>query len=296
MTPKKNIQDIITASKKKLKAVCEHDHIAEQETWWMLEHLTNKKRAELLLNSCLELTPAQHEKLELWIHERVTEHKPLQYILGSVPFCDLEILVRPPILIPRPETEEWVTWLIQKLEPVKDQKLLLLDLCTGSGCIALALAKNLPNAHVIGIDKNPQAIVLAQKNQEHTQISNVTFMLSDMYEVLKPEQQFDLIVSNPPYLAAHEFAGLDQSVRAWEDYNALVADDQGYALYDRLLSQAKKYLKNNSVLCDNAIPQVVFEIGIAQRSIDSWLTKFTFNKIEINRDLEGVARWVLVQV
>jgi len=291
-----NIQDIITACKKRLEAVCGHELLAQQEAWWMLEQITGKKQSELLINSCLVLTPAQQAQLDLWITERVTQQKPLQYILGSVPFCDLEILVEPPILIPRPETEEWVSWLIKKLELVKNQKLSILDLCTGSGCIALALAQAFPLAQVIGVDKNQHALALAEKNKQHNKLTNVTFMLSDMYGVFDPVQQFDLIVSNPPYLSSKEWGQLDESVRAWEDYDALVADHEGYALYDRMLSQAKMYLKGDSVLCANNSPQVVFEIGVAQSSLQSWIEKFGFKKIDIIRDLEGAERWASIQV
>jgi len=294
----KNIQEIIADSKKRLELVCGHTILAEQEAWWMLEQITGKRQSELLLDNHTVLNQAQQTQLDAWITQRVTEKKPLQYILGSVPFCDLTILVEPPILIPRPETEEWVSWLIKKLEKfeLKNKKLSILDVCTGTGCIALALAKAFPCAQVIGLDKNQQALDLAEKNKQYNKLTNVVFLLSDIYSACKPEQQFDLIVSNPPYLSQKEWEALDQSVRAWEDRDALVADDQGYALYDRMLSDSKMYLKSDSVLCEKNLPQVVFEIGIAQNSMQSWIKKFNFKKIEISHDLEGAPRWISVWI
>ena len=92
-----------------------------------------------------------------------------------------EIFVEPPILIPRPETEQLTSWLIEKLKKVKNEKLNILDLCSGSGCISLALASALPNAFIVGADINPQAITLAQKNKKHNKIENATFIQSDLY-------------------------------------------------------------------------------------------------------------------
>jgi len=321
------LQHLLAQCKEQLLPICRHEVLAEQEAWWMLEQLTGKKQAELLMSDTIDLTNEQQEQLNSWLTQRVKERKPLQYILGSVPFCNLDILVQPPILIPRPETEEWVSWLITQLQPVASQPLSILDLCSGSGCIALALAKALPQATVVGIDKNPVAIALSEKNKEHNKITNVTFMAGDVFDLparrslggggsgpstpfVRPlvprsdaiasrgmeDRRYDLIVSNPPYLSEEEWYSLDESVRAWEDYDALVANQQGYAFYDALLSNACKYLKQNSIIRAHDIPQVVFEIGIAQQSIESWLTKFNFSKYTVYRDLEGVKRWVSVQV
>jgi len=163
------VQQLISHYKSILKQCCEHDILAEQEAWWFLEHATGKTQSALLSDDTITLTPEQQKNLDTWVMQRVKEKKPIQYIIGNVPFCNLEILVKPPILIPRPETEEWVSWLIEQLAPVKDEPLQILDLGSGSGCIGLALAKALPQSTVIGLDKNPQAIELAEKNKYHNQ-------------------------------------------------------------------------------------------------------------------------------
>ena len=142
------------------------NNITEQELWWLIEHITGKRKTQILSRSHQVLTENQAAQLKQCIHEIHVEHKPLQYILGKVPFGDLEILVKQHILIPRPETEEWVLWLINNHKWPKDKPLNILDLCTGSGCIGLQLAKSFPFAMAVGIDSNPTAIVLAEQNKK----------------------------------------------------------------------------------------------------------------------------------
>ena len=170
---------------------------AEQEAWWILEKITGLSKARLLFLNTQTLTHDQELTLEKIIKQRTDEKMPLQYILGSVPFCNLDILVHPPILIPRPETEEWVHWLINLFAPMHHVPLKILDLCTGTGCIALALAQAFAQSSIIGIDINPDAITRANKNKTHNAITNVTFLISDLYASLTPSQTFHLIVSNP---------------------------------------------------------------------------------------------------
>ncbi|MFH0898163.1 MAG: HemK family protein methyltransferase, partial [bacterium] len=134
---------------------------AIQEAWWILEKLTNQSQASLVMAQTLILDEQQQQTLDHWISQRVDEKKPLQYILGSVPFCSLDILVQPPVLIPRPETEEMVCWLIDIIKKSSKTKISILDLCCGSGCIGLALAHALPEATVLGTDISPHAVCLA---------------------------------------------------------------------------------------------------------------------------------------
>ena len=162
--------------------------IPEQEAWWLVQKITSKNKSFLLLNRTIQLTSDQEITLFKWVNERINK-KPLQYILGSVPFCNLDILVKPPILIPRPETEEWSSDLIKKLPNIP---LNILDLCSGSGCITLALTKALPKARVIGLDIEQEAIDLALENKRHNDIHNVDFIKSDLYEAVH-HKTFDLI-------------------------------------------------------------------------------------------------------
>ena len=125
---------------------------ATQEARWLLAHVLGQS-IEYLFTHAQEVLNAKHvDALHTLLEQRITEHKPLGYILGSVPFCNLNISVKPPVLIPRMETEEWVTWLIEQHHTTRARKLRILDLCTGSGCIALSLAHHLPHAQVTGAD------------------------------------------------------------------------------------------------------------------------------------------------
>ncbi|MCF7899871.1 peptide chain release factor N(5)-glutamine methyltransferase, partial [Candidatus Babeliales bacterium] len=235
---------------------------AEQEALWLLEELTQKTEMQLLLNQDLNLTKEQEVKLKLWLKQRVEEKKPLQYILGHVPFCDLDIIVEQPILIPRPETEEWVSWFIEKLKKLdkSEQNLKILDLCSGSGCIALALGKNLPDAQIFGIDINPKAIELANKNIVHNKIKNVKFIESDFYKNIQLEK-FDIIVSNPPYINEQDWQNLSPTVKDWEDKSALVTNNNGFLAFEEIIKNAKNYLKENVLLKKYKIPQIILEIG-----------------------------------
>ncbi len=190
-----------------------------------------------LLNTDFLLTGIQKQKLEKLVHELAVLHKPLQYILGSVPFGSLELFVQQPTLIPRPETEEWVHNLIIFL---KDKNIKsILDIGTGTGCIALALANALPEAQIVGVDIAPEAVVLARKNQEHNNIQNSTFLLSNLFESITGV--FDIIVSNPPYIAPKSYKTLSDTVKNWEDKNALVAKNNGLWILKKIITQARKH-------------------------------------------------------
>lgn len=255
------MNDYITTIAAKLLTICENPEHAQQEAWWLLQHITNKTATQLITHHT-PLTEKQYLTLIDLVEQRI-QGVPLQYLLQTVPFLDLTITVRPPILIPRPETEEWVYHLITILNPLSKSPLKILDLCTGSGCIALALSQALPNATIVGIDKNPEAIALAEENKKNNHQKNVTFLCADICQPLPSSLQSHIIVSNPPYLSAEEYEILDPSVKAWEDKDALVGGHDGMLLYSTILHIAPELLlplPNTH----NHIPQVYLEIGPAQ--------------------------------
>jgi release factor glutamine methyltransferase len=286
------IQELVAALRTQLLPCCQQPEGARQEAWWMLEKLTGKSKGILMGQTLVQLSDDERATLDLWISHRVLQNKPLQYILGTVPFCDLEIIVQPPILIPRPETEEWVTWLIDQYKVLKNHELAILDLCTGSGCIALALAKAFPKATVVGIDINHDAIELAQKNKRHNAIDNVHFIVSDLYQALDPLESFDLIVSNPPYLTDQEYQQLMPDVKLWEDEQALVADEQGLAIYKRIASQARSHLDTTSILRSYDLAQIVAELGMHPEAVSRIFKNNDFGNIRLHKDMQGVARWI----
>lgn len=227
----------------------------------ILEFLLKKKPHELLFMNSLTLTPEQETQLADIVHDMTVNHKPLQYIIGSVPFLDLTIKVEPPILIPRPETEAWCADLIAQLKQEKTSPKKILDLCTGSGCIALALAQAFPHAHVTAIDLNPQALELAQTNKKINGITNCTFVLSDLYDALEQDADYDIIVTNPPYISETDWQQLEPSVKEWEDKRALVAPCNGLALITRILKESHEHLAKNIPF---ATPRLWIELGADQ--------------------------------
>ena len=239
--------------------------LAHQYAWWLVQAVTKKNKGQLVAQEALVLSSEQQQKLDEWLHQLITEKKPLQYILGTIPFGQLEIIVEPPVLIPRPETEEWVLWLLEKLKPVKNERLHILDIGTGSGAIGLSLAHALPNATIIATDIAIEALQLSAKNAEKNDIKNFHLIESDLFANIPKQDKFDLIVSNPPYIAPDEWQELDQSVKKWEDKRALLADREGLAIIDAIIKQVPNFLKPNQLLKKHAINQLYLEIGYKQK-------------------------------
>jgi release factor glutamine methyltransferase len=263
-----------------------------QYAWWMLTAITGRRKEELLANHALFLTPSHLEELETWIYRQCHEHMPLQYLLGTVPFLDLELFVEPPILIPRPETEEWVARLCTTLQGLSNKKLRIIDIGTGTGCIALSLAHALPKSEVIALDINPQALELARKNATHNKITNVTFIQSDLFAQVHGTA--DLIVSNPPYISEDELSSLDASVVLWEDLQALQADDHGLGVIKKIIEQAPGYLSpHKKELNTKGIPQLMIEIGYRQGpGVLDLMQQAGYIKVTLDRDLAGHDRVV----
>jgi release factor glutamine methyltransferase len=260
--------------------------VRQQYAWWILEAITQQTRASLIVQQSCVLTLAQQTVLDEWLNKLIHQQIPLQYLLGSVAFLSLEILVESPTLIPRPETEEWIDELIIQLQQLDNNQLTILDLGTGSGCIALALAQAFPQSIVYAIDKAPGALELARKNARHNSIKNVLFIESDLYTELSKNIIFDLIVSNPPYIEQAEWENLDATVKEWEDKGALVAQQQGLAIIQKIIDHAAQYLKSNEDMAILCIPQLIIEIGHQQGALVTHLFKSAgFSAITVHKDL-----------
>lgn len=241
--------DILTWIKQQLAQCPLYKAHAESYAWWLLNKATSESREQLIAHPGKIIDQESREWLTDALHRICNNHEPIQYILGTVPFLDLSLIVEPPILIPRPETEEWVAALITSLHATQQQPRTILDLCTGSGCIALALAQEFPQAHVTGTDINPAALDLAQRNAQAHNIQNITFYGGDLYNALPHHMTFDLITANPPYIAPEAWADLEPTVRLWEDPAALIAPEHGYALINRIVAQAFRFLSSSNPLC-----------------------------------------------
>ncbi len=288
-----NITKLVQEIAKKLSSIYDNEVSQQQVAWWLLEKLTEKSKTKLISQKTIDISYIQEKRLNDWIAQHVKEKKPLQYILGSVPFVELTINVRPSILIPRSETEEWTFNLVKQLNTLENKHLTILDVGTGSGCIALALAKALPEATVYASDIFEQTLNLTRENKKLNNISNVKLILSDVYDQIPRNLFFDLIVSNPPYISPKEWKTLSSSITQWEDKQALVAPDDGLAVILKIIAGAKKILKKNPEMEEKNIPQLVLEIGYTQaESVTQLMKRAGFEHVDTRQDLSGKDRVV----
>ncbi len=243
----------------RLAAYLGNEKSAQQEARWLLCHALRTKLPFLLAALEQMVNDEDSKAYFTFIDERTQQHKPLAYILGTAPFCGLEIKVKAPFLIPRHETEELVWNLIINL---KDQEgLRILDIGTGTGAIALAFATHLPSVQIIATDVDSEALKLARTNQEALSVYNVTFMHADVFKGLD-DQQFDLIISNPPYLTKREWERITPDVKDWESPLALVGGENGLEVYAQIIAQSAKHLTGR--LAKTPHPQIVLEHGSTQ--------------------------------
>lgn len=275
---------------KKLEAIAGSTEQAQYEAWLLLEKITGLSRVILLVKG-QPLTLGQQKALDELVEQRL-QGKPLAYILGDIPFAGITLAIRPPILIPRPETEEMVAWVINRFAQYRDEPIVVLDMCTGSGCIALALAAAFPAWQIVGVDINPAAVELAQENKNMLALNNVSFILGSLFNSVMWARPFDFIVSNPPYISEFSCSLVGKDVLAWEDKGALFADDNGYAFYHELIAQAKKLI---TVPHEDRL-HLIFEFGVDQKDMAQYLSQKGCRSIEIHKDCAGVNRWSGCQI
>jgi release factor glutamine methyltransferase len=209
----------------------------------LLAHVLAMPRMKLYLNFERALTAPETDTLRELIKRR-GQREPLQHIVGSTSFCGLDMTVNRHALIPRPETEMLAEMGWNFLSTLNSQLSTALDFGTGTGCIAIALAAKCPSAQITALDVSPDALALAKANAERHQVaSRMEFLLGDGFAALSTPRLFDLIVSNPPYIASAEIATLDPEVRDFDPRGALDGGADGLDFYRRLAKQAAAFLK-----------------------------------------------------
>jgi release factor glutamine methyltransferase len=261
------------------------DGEAESFFYLILEEKRLIKRIDLALDP--ELVFSEKE-MEVWnsILEQLKLEIPIQYLLGKTSFFGLDFEVNENVLIPRPETEELVDWIIKenaKIEGFKDLK--ILDIGTGSGCIAISLAKNIPNAKVYAIDVSERALATAKKNAALNKV-DVIFITQNILEAADLKQQFDIIVSNPPYVRNLEKQEIKKNVLDNEPHLALfVEDDDALLFYKKIAALAQKNLLENG--------QLFFEINqYLGKDMIALLEKMNFKNIDLRKDIYGNDRMI----
>lgn len=243
--------------KEKLLAIYS-DSEAEIITSWAFEHFTGLSKMEVRLKKEQELLPIQHTRLSNALNELLA-HKPIQYVLGEAWFCGMKFLVDESVLIPRPETEELVEWIISelritdyKLQDIENKRIpfSILDIGTGSGCIPISLKSKLPNAEISSVDISDKALAIAQQNaialNANIELIELDFLEEENWNKL---DNYNIIVSNPPYIPLKEKTILDKNVTDWEPSLALfVADNDPLIFYRKISLFAKSHLKENGII------------------------------------------------
>ncbi|MGD0799388.1 MAG: peptide chain release factor N(5)-glutamine methyltransferase [Acidobacteriaceae bacterium] len=260
-----NAREALAHARQQLEASPELRADAARDATALLLHTLGISRAALLANPEHALTAAQQSTYEAFILRRLT-HEPIQYVTGEQEFYGLALRVTPAVLIPRPETELLVEAVLAAVDPT--QLLRILDLGTGSGAIAIALAAHLPHAHITATDISPAVLAVARANAaRHNLTARIRFVESDLLSALAPGSQdpaaldpaelFDAIVSNPPYVPTADRETLHPQVRDHEPAAALFAGTDGLDIYRRLIPRARAALAPNGLLA--------LEIGHNQR-------------------------------
>jgi len=251
----------------------------------LLSFVSQKNRTWLYTWPERELTEPQNQQLHTLIQRRL-QGEPVAYLTGHREFWTLTLEVSPDTLIPRPDTELLVEVALELMAERSSEKLNVVDLGTGTGAIALAIASEQPQWQIIGLDRIPAAVALALRNQAQLQIPNARFLESDWFSALG-QQRFDLIVSNPPYIEQQD-PHLEQGDVRFEPRSALVADDNGLSDIKNIIAQAPGYLAAQGWL--------LFEHGYQQaEAVRNLLTEHGFVEVKTRNDLAGHERATLGQ-
>lgn len=274
------MQDSKNFIRNQLNGSYSHDEIGAL-TRLILEKVTGRSFSDILACKFTNLSDQTTRKIAEII-ARLKNREPIQYIFGEADFWGLTFRVNRAVLIPRPETEELVQWII---EDCSDEPLKALDIGTGSGCIAVTLAKKMPSARIHAWDISEEALEVARENAARNNAA-VIFSRKDVLNEQPPEETFDLIVSNPPYIAQSEKKEMDTNVLNFEPHLALfVPDENPLIFYEKIARLASGSMKKNGKL--------FFEINRQKANrVASILRKNGFRNIEIRKDISGNERMI----
>ena len=248
----------------------------------LIEHYLKLQRFVLALQPNLTLTKEEEQPLFEALSELKLQ-RPVQYIIGSTSFMDLDFEVNENVLIPRPETEDLIRWIVDEVKtsgPDKKSGLRILDIGTGSGCIAISLAKLLPDAKVFALDVSEKALETAKRNAERNAVK-VEFILADILNFDGFASNFDVIVSNPPYVRELEKKEMHKNVLEHEpDLALFVSDENPLVFYKAITQLAKQNLSEEGML--------FFEINqYLAKETEALLHQHNFIEIEVRKDIFG---------
>jgi release factor glutamine methyltransferase len=266
----------------------------------LLSHLLGEDRAGLLVRSNEEIDEAVCRAYLLLVARRAAG-EPLQYITGHQEFYGLDFIVSPDVLIPRPETEFLIENILDLARPTAadGREIIIVDLGTGSGCIAITLAVHIPRARVIAVDISGRALDVARENAARQNVSDrVEFIEGDMLEPLKSspdragsrelEGRVDFLASNPPYVPTNRPDLLQREVRDWEPAKALFGGEEGVDFYKRLFTDGRAFVRRGGYL--------VCEIGYAQLDrVREMIDPASWELAKVASDLQGIPRTLILR-
>ena len=252
----------------------------------LAEHFLQLNRLEIALEPTKKLNETEVSEFEGAL-EKLRVFEPIQYIIGETEFFSLNFKVTPAVLIPRPETEELVQWILDEVSLKQQQDLHILDIGTGSGCIPISLKKHLPKAQISAIDISEEALKVASLNAIKNKVS-VNLVHQDILSTEKLPRQFDVIVSNPPYVRELEKAEMQQNVLQYEPETALyVKDENPLLFYNKITKLAQEGLSKNGVL--------FFEINQYLGEETKTMVEEHGFRVELRKDMFGNFRMLKAQ-
>lgn len=257
---------------------------ADYDSFALMSAINGMDRTYYLVYGSENVSAEDYEQFCAYITRR-SHHEPLQHILGKAYFFGYEFLVNSDVLVPRPDTEI----LVEEVLKASDRNSVIVDMCTGSGCIILTLALQGHLKKGFGVDISEKALEVAKENQKKLSVENVAFVHSDLFDVLQDcledGEQADLIVSNPPYIRTEVIESLSEEVRLHDPMLALDGHDDGLHFYRKITKQAKKYLKSGGYL--------FYEIGYDQsEAVETLLLEEGYTEVSTVKDLAGLDRVV----
>ena len=243
----------------------------------LFKYYFNIDRVRMVLEPDLRLSESEMLKIHFAVKD-LLKNKPIQYVTGETEFCDLKFKVNENVLIPRPETAEMISKIVNSQQSTVNNHCSIIDIGTGSGCIAISLAKMISNSNVYALDISEEALKIAKENAFNNNV-NVSFIHDDILNLKNNiETKFDIIVSNPPYVRELEKAEMHNNVLGWEPHNALfVSDNDPLIFYRNILEFAKTHLKDNG--------EVWFEINeYLGKEMSDLCHELGFSNVKIHKD------------
>jgi len=263
---------------------------ADREARWLIEHALGLTSSSQLVDRARPVNPREMARVDEYVNRRAAR-EPLQYILGTQEFCGLEFEVNPAVLIPRPETELLVQEVMRRLP--QGVRPTVVEVGTGSGCVAVTLARAVPDARIVATDLSSQALDTAKRNaRRHGVETTISWLEGDLLAPLAGaicEGTVAAIMANPPYIRESEWSGLQPEVSRFEPRMALVAGKRGTEFHERLLDEAVSYLAPGGLLA--------VEVGQGQsvHVCAKIETMPAYQRAEIVPDEAGIDRIVLVE-